>query len=144
MINNPVKAIFIAGGWASLSLALLGIFLPILPTTPLVLLAAYFFSKGSQRLHRWLIAQPRLGKLILDWEDHGVIRRKAKITATLMMVALFSYTLFFGAVPLVLKAFLVAIGVGVLLFIWTRPSAPVAMLPHRARFPHRTKITAHS
>ena len=129
MFRHPAKAFFIAAGCVSLALATLGIFLPVLPTTPLILLAAFFFSKGSDRLHRWLLARPGMGKVIHNWEQHGVIRSRAKITATVMIVALFSFTVFYVAIPWVMKILLPLIGGGVLLFIWTRPSAPPTAAP---------------
>lgn len=118
------RSLFIAAGWLSLGLGFVGAFVPVLPTTPLVLLAAYFFSKGSPRLHAWLLRQPRLGKLIFDWQRHGVIRLRAKILSTALIVPLFAYTLGFVPVPLALKGLLAAIGLGVLAFIWSRPSKP--------------------
>ena len=124
MFRQPAKAFFIAAGCVSLALATLGIFLPVLPTTPLILLAAFFFSKGSDRLHRWLLARPAVGKLIRNWEQYGLIRTRAKITATVMIVALISFTVFYLAIPWVMKFLLPLIAGGVLLFIWTRPSAP--------------------
>jgi len=131
MFRQPAKAFFIAAGCVSLAVAILGIFLPVLPTTPLILLAAFFFSKGSDRLHRWLLARPGVGKLIQNWEQYGLIRTRAKITATVMIVALISFTVFYLAIPWVMKFLLPLIAGGVLLFIWTRPSAP----PISARAP---------
>ena len=69
--------------------------LPVLPTTPFVLLAAWFFSKGSKRLHAWLLSSKTFGPIILDWERHGVIRPRAKALSLTMMALLFGYTLIF-------------------------------------------------
>ena len=116
------KYILIGLGILSVSLGIIGIFLPILPTTPFALLAAFFFSKSSDRLHKWLLDQKTLGPLIKDWQRHGVIRLKIKILATSMMIVLFSYTLIFVNVPVIIKAIISLIGICVLAFIWTRPS----------------------
>lgn len=123
----PLRLVFITSGWISLGLGFAGIFLPVLPTTPFVLLSAYCFSKGSPRLHNWLLQQPRFGKLIRDWEEHRAIERKAKITATACIILLFSITLLFTSLPLPLKGTLVAIGAGVLVFIWTRATVPASI-----------------
>lgn len=122
MISNPLKIVLIVLGWVSLALGVMGIFLPLLPTTPFVLLSAYCFSKGSERLHQWLLKQPHLGKVIEDWERDGAIGRNAKILASVMIIALFSTTLFFMQIPPLLKWGIGAVGVGVLVFILTRPT----------------------
>lgn len=122
MLKGPQKIVFLTLGWLCLFLGVIGIFLPVLPTTPFALLAAYFFSKSSQRLHQWLLQQKHLGPLIRNWEDYGVIRTRAKVLATVTMVVLFSYTNLFVPVSLLIKILINAIAVGVLIFIWTRPS----------------------
>ena len=124
MIHGTGKTILVIAGWIALILGIIGAFLPILPTTPFVILAAFFFSKGSTRLHRWLVSARYLGPMIVDWEAHGVIRLRAKLWATAAIVALFSYTLIFVPVALWIKGIVAAIGVSVLLFIWSRSSAP--------------------
>lgn len=116
--------LLITAGWISLILGIIGAFLPILPTTPLVILAAFLFSKGSTRLHGWLLAQPYLGAMIVDWERNGVIRPRAKWMATAAIIPLFSYTVVFVPVHGVIKVIVVLTGIGVLGFIWSRPSAP--------------------
>ena len=116
-------------GWVSLSLGFVGAFLPILPTTPFVILAAYCFSKSSGRLHQWLLSRPRWGGLIRDWEQYGGIGKRAKITATLLIVALFSYTLLAVNTSVPIKSVLVLIGASVLVFIWTRPTPPTETTP---------------
>lgn len=118
------NALLICIAWLSLALGFIGVFLPILPTTPFAILSAYLFSKSSPRLHQWLLRQPLLGPVIIEWERHGVIRMKAKVISTAMIVALFSYTLIFVKVALVVKVIVTLIGLSVLSFIWSRPSAP--------------------
>ena len=119
--STPLRLVAMAAGWISLILGIIGIFLPLLPTTPFVLLSAYCFSKSSPRLHHWLIHQPRLGPMIQNWEQQGSISQNAKVTATVLMVGLFSLSLLFLDLSLLLKSSLVCTGAGVLGFIWTRP-----------------------
>ena len=69
-----------------LALAVVGVFLPGLPTVPFLLLAAWFSARGSDRLHAWLYSHPYLGKLIMDWEQQGSISRASKVTALLMLM----------------------------------------------------------
>ena len=68
-----------------LALALVGIFIPGLPTVPFLLLTAWFAARGSDRLHAWLYAHPHLGKLIINWEQQGAISRTSKVIAVLML-----------------------------------------------------------
>ena len=120
-----MRHFYIFLGILSLALGFVGIFLPVLPTTPFVLLAAYCFSKGSPRLHAWILASPLFGPMIADWEDGGVIRLRAKILATSLILLSFSWMTFFSRAPLVGKVLLDLMAVGVLGFIWSRPSAKV-------------------
>jgi hypothetical protein len=122
ILKGTQKVVFLILGWLCLLLGILGIFLPVLPTTPFALLAAYFFSKSSKNLHAWLLRQKHLGPLIQNWERHGVIRPRAKVLATVTMVVLFSYTNLFVPVSIFIKILINSIAVGVLIFIWTRPS----------------------
>ena len=69
-----------------LALAIVGVFLPGLPTIPFLLLTAWFAARGSDRLHGWLYAHPHLGKLLIDWEQQGAVSRTSKIIAVLMLI----------------------------------------------------------
>ena len=102
-------------------LGIIGIFLPLLPTTPFVLLSAYCFSKSSPELHHRLINQPSLGPMIQNWEEQGSISQHAKVTATVLTIGLFSLSFVFLNLSLLLKTILTCIGTAVLVFIWTRP-----------------------
>jgi len=70
-----------------LALAIVGIFLPGLPTVPFLLLTAWFAARGSERLHSWLYAHPHLGKLLIDWEQQKAISRTSKVIAVIMLTA---------------------------------------------------------
>ncbi len=73
-------------GGGSLGLGTLGIFLPLLPTVPFYLLAAFGFSKSSSKLHKWLLNHKVFGPDIKDWNQRRVIRRRAKIMAISAMI----------------------------------------------------------
>jgi uncharacterized protein len=128
MIQNVKKILLLTLGFISLGLGILGAFLPVLPTTPFAILSAYLFSKSSKRCHQWLLNQPLLGPLIINWEKHGMIRLRAKIWSTALIIPLFSYTLIYVQVDLIIKIIVTTIGVCVLTFIWTRPSQPQTKL----------------
>ncbi len=114
--------VYIAIGWLCLGLGAVGIFVPLLPTTPFVLLAAFCFSRGSATLHRWLLAQKTFGPLIRDWNQHGIIRLRVKWTSAIMIVLMIGYPVLFGPLSLPIKITLTLIGLGVIGFIWSRPS----------------------
>jgi len=124
MLKKSSKLIFVILGLLSLIIGVIGIFLPILPTTPLLILSAFLFSKGSTRLHAWILNQPKIGPMIQTWEEHKVISPKAKILATIMIVTLFSFTLIFVKVVLWIKIIVASTGLMVLGFILTRKSYP--------------------
>lgn len=73
-----------------LALALVGIFLPGLPTVPFLLLTAWFAARGSDRLHRWLYTHPYSGKLLLDWEQEKSVSRTSKVIAVSMLITSWS------------------------------------------------------
>ena len=117
--HNPAWTV---AGFVSLGLGMLGIFLPVLPTTPLVLLAAFCFSKGSPRLHDWLLAHPRFGPMIMDWQDRGAIHPRAKRAGALMMAAAFGLSVWL-ALPIWVLALQAICLSGAAIFVWTRPDA---------------------
>jgi uncharacterized membrane protein YbaN (DUF454 family) len=74
----------LAGALALVS-GIVGIFVPLLPTTPFVLLAAFCFSRGSARCEAWLLQHPRLGPIVRDWRANRAVPLRAKQLATVMM-----------------------------------------------------------
>ncbi|MFN3809206.1 MAG: YbaN family protein [Roseateles asaccharophilus] len=85
MTRQLLRLCWLLGGFASLALGVLGIFLPLLPTTPFVLLAAFCFSRGSARYEAWLLNHPRLGPVVRDWRATRAVPLRAKQLATVMM-----------------------------------------------------------
>ncbi|MBA3623338.1 MAG: YbaN family protein [Methylibium sp.] len=79
------RALWLAAGGLALAAGIVGIFLPLLPATPFVLLAAYCFSRGSARCERWLLEHPRFGPMVRDWRMHRAMPLRAKQTAIVMM-----------------------------------------------------------
>ncbi len=122
--SHSLRILFFIGGWVGLILGCIGIFLPLLPTTPFILLAAYCFSRSSERLHHWLTTHPQLGPPIQDWQQNGSIRKAAKTKASVLIVGCFTLTFAVVNVGLVVKGVIAVIGISVLTFIWTRPVPP--------------------
>jgi len=118
------RLIYFAGGVLAMVLALLGVVLPLLPTTPFVLVAAWCFARSSRRFHQMLINHRLFGPLIQEWEAHGVIPLRIKWLGTTMMLVMVSYPLIFGTFALWLKALAACSVIVALCYIWTRPSIP--------------------
>ena len=113
---------FLAGlGLLCVGLAVIGIVLPLLPTVPFLLLAAFFFAQSSERLHNWILAHNIFGPMIDDWQSSGAIRPRAKKAATLSIAAVFLLSLILGAPGYIIGIQAVVLSC-VLIFIWTRPS----------------------
>ncbi|RBP27561.1 hypothetical protein DET50_11446 [Marinobacter pelagius] len=107
--------------YISAGLAVVGVVLPLLPTTPFVLLAAFFASKGSPAFAQWLDAHPRFGPAIDNWRLRRAVPVSAKVLACSMMALSWAMLLLMGASLMVLGI------VGVCLaatacYLLTRPS----------------------
>jgi uncharacterized membrane protein YbaN (DUF454 family) len=79
------RPLWMAAGAMALLLGFIGIFLPLLPTTPFVLLAAFCFARGSERCERWLLEHRRWGPMVRDWRENRAVPLRAKQLATVMM-----------------------------------------------------------
>ncbi|GAA3898322.1 YbaN family protein [Halomonas cibimaris] len=99
-----------------------GIVLPLLPTTPFLLLALWAATKGSPRLARWLLEHPRFGPYLYAWREQRAIPPRAKITAYVLLTLSFVTLWLGGAHPWLLAA-LALLFSGVAAFIATRPDA---------------------
>lgn len=114
--------------YASLGVGIVGIFVPGLPTTVFVLISAYAAARGSERLHRWLLAHPRFGPAIVDWQAHGAVSRRAKWMATLTMLACAAVLLLvmarFPAHRWWMTALPIACMAIVAAWLWRRPEPP--------------------
>lgn len=85
--SRLVRSLYLAVGGVALLLGVVGIFLPLLPTTPFVLLAAACFARSSQRVHRYLLAQRHIGPIIHEWEAHRAMPPGVKPWAYLLIAA---------------------------------------------------------
>lgn len=82
-----VRFAYLLAGWTALLLGAAGVLLPLLPTVPFVILAAFCFARGSPRLERWLVEHPRFGPHISAWRTRGAISRTGKQAALLCFAA---------------------------------------------------------
>lgn len=115
-----VRHVFIALGFAALLLGLIGIFLPILPTTPFILLAAAFFARGSERFHTWLLEHRIAGPLIADWYEHRSLRAGVKRWAYLLTTISFGSSILIIE-PIEIKILLFVLALIMIYFLWRIP-----------------------
>lgn len=116
-----MRIAFLLLGHASIAVGFVGVFVPLLPTTPFVLLAAVCYSRGSDRFHTWLHEHPRFGPMIHSWREHGAIGLRSKIAATVMVTASITWSVIRLDAPWNVIALL--IGAAVLTFLLSRPTA---------------------
>jgi uncharacterized membrane protein YbaN (DUF454 family) len=124
------RVLWLLAGVLSLLTGIVGIFLPLLPTTPFVLLAAFCFSRGSLRCEAWLLNHPRFGPMVRDWRANRAIPLRAKQLATVMMAMGSAWAWWvmparLGWLPALLCAAVAA-------WMWRLPNAPPTATPRRA------------
>lgn len=93
------RSLLLVTGLVSLLLGIAGVFLPLLPTVPFVLLSAFCFARSSERLHRWLLAHPWFSDALNNWEQKKAIRKGLKRKA--MLLSSLSFIVSIAVVPLV-------------------------------------------
>ncbi|MBL6082499.1 YbaN family protein [Belnapia sp. T18] len=122
-MRGPQRWLWLWCGYLSLALAAVGAVLPLMPTTVFLLSAAWCFGRASPALRARLLANPRYGPTLRDWQDHGCISRRAKKAAVFGM-ALSWLVVAVAFRNLVASAIAAACLVMVGSFIVTRPSRP--------------------
>ncbi|MEE9891286.1 MAG: YbaN family protein [Stenotrophomonas geniculata] len=111
--------------YVSLGTGIVGIFVPGLPTTVFILISAWAASRGSERLHSWLLQHPRFGPAIANWQAHGAVSRYGKWMATITMAVCAGIMLW--CVPIAwVKWFSIGSMTVVAIWLWTRPQPPPA------------------
>ena len=120
------RRLWMALGGVALGLGALGVLLPLLPTTPFLILAAYCFSRSSERLHAWLLEHRVFGPPIQNWRAHRAISGKAKLSALVAMAVILAISAA-ADVPAWVFATQTVILAAVALFLLTRPAPPQAV-----------------
>ncbi|MCG3169034.1 MAG: Inner membrane protein YbaN [Pseudomonadales bacterium] len=120
--SRTVRALFIVLGVIALGLGIAGVVLPVLPTTPFVLLAAACFARGSLRFHDWLLAHPLFGPIIVEWNEYGSIPWRTKIVAIVLMSTTLTVSIVFFVEPRWLQLALALFGVALATWLYRVPS----------------------
>lgn len=113
-----INHLLITLGWFFVLLGLVGALIPILPTTPFMIIAAALFAKSSPRFHQMLLNNRWFGGILKDWEERGVLARNIKRRATLLIVFTFSMSIGILYEKPVLQLVLLGIGATLLFFLW--------------------------
>ena len=121
MLKRQVRLIYLSVGWVCTALGIIGAFLPVMPTTPFLLVAVWAFSRSSPRLKKWLYHHPKYGQTIRDWFEHGAVGTRVKIfaIATMSLSVPIAYV-FTQNLPLV--AIHATVIVLIAMFLISRPS----------------------
>jgi len=118
-----LRALLMIAGSLALALGVIGIFLPLLPTTPFLLLAAACYARSSTRFYNWLLGNRFFGAYIRLWRDEGRVPRRAKITAVALIVVTLGAAIVWFVPLLPVKLLLAAIGLAVIVYLLRLPSA---------------------
>ncbi|RJT26278.1 DUF454 family protein [Buttiauxella izardii] len=114
------RTILIIIGWLAVVLATLGVVLPLLPTTPFLLLAAWCFARSSPRFHHWLLYRSWFGSYIRHWQVHRALPPGAKPRALIFIVLTFAVSLYLVNI-LWVRLLLLMMMCALLFFMWRMP-----------------------
>ena len=112
-----MKYLFAFFGTVSLVLGIMGIFLPVLPTTPFLLLSAAMYMRSSQRLYDWLMSHKHLGAYIRNFREHKALPLRVKTVSVTMVWLTLLYCAIFVAEEWWMRAMFIAIAIGVTIHI---------------------------
>ncbi len=131
MERKTKRLLYLAFGWLMFAIGFIGVFVPLLPTTPLMILALWGFSNGSESLHNWLYNHPKYGPTLRDWDQYRMIPVKAKVMSISMMSISAVIMIFFVDVPLI--ALICALGLMAYgaIYVLTKPSRIITPKPER-------------
>lgn len=110
------KTFYNIAGTVALLLGIVGIFLPLLPTTPFLLLASACYMRGSDRMYQWLMSQRHLGPYLRSYQQGRGIPMRAKITALALMWTSLTVSMWFVPLPWV-RALLLVPGIAVTIYL---------------------------
>lgn len=120
--SPALRAVLLIAGTLCVLIGLAGVILPVLPTTPFMLLAAACFLRASARFYNLLLNNPTFGPLILEWRRYRSIPWKTKLTAIVLMSATLASSIIFFVKSPYAKAFLAAMGVALAIWLYRIPS----------------------
>lgn len=118
MKDSVVKIVLISLGWLFVVIAAIGVVLPILPTTPFLILSLALFAKSSTRFHQMLLNNRWVGASLREWEEKRSVSRQTKKKATILVVVSFSVSIAILHDRIELQLFLITLATILLVSIW--------------------------
>jgi uncharacterized membrane protein YbaN (DUF454 family) len=117
-----VRAVFLGIGIAAFIAGVLGIFVPLLPATPLFILAAGCFARAYRPFHDWMLAHKVIGPMLHEWHHHRSIPHRTKLVAIVTMLVSFGTSIWFVVEPLWLQVLLGLFALGLAMWMYRIPS----------------------
>jgi uncharacterized membrane protein YbaN (DUF454 family) len=118
-----LRPLYFVLGMVFLGIGIVGVFLPIIPSTGPLLLAAYLLARSSTRMHRWLLEHPRFGRFVRDFQEGRGLPRRTKVIATAAMTASFAYTIGWVLPHPVAKGLMAAVAVWAIWYVLHQPTS---------------------
>ena len=122
-LTKATRVVYLALGWLFFAFGMLGVVLPVLPTTPFLLLSLWAFSRSSERFHQWLYQHKTFGPSLQRWHQHRIIPLHAKVLIVLTMSGSLIYLAGFSSMPWSVTVFVSLVMVIVAIYLLTRPSS---------------------
>jgi uncharacterized membrane protein YbaN (DUF454 family) len=119
MKQKWVRILLLVGGTSSVAIGILGIFVPVLPTTPFLLLGAACYARSSQRFYDWLLNNKYFGNYIRNYRERKGIPLKGKVLALALLWATIGCSVAFAVEILLVRVILIVIGIGVSIHIFS-------------------------
>ncbi len=123
LTRHVTRLLWLLLGFLSLALGAIGAFVPLLPTVPFILLAAFAFAESSERMHTWLLEHNLFGGMIKDWRRYGAISLRAKIASVVTMALVIIISALHGVAAWILITQAVVLS-GSAIYVLSRPLPP--------------------
>ena len=115
--SRTVRIVLMVTGWLMVVLGIIGVLLPVMPTTVFFLIAAACFARSSEKFYWWLLNNKLFGKLIKDFRQKRGMPLKSKIIAVSVLFIVIGYSAFFAVDSIVIKILLILIGISVSIYL---------------------------
>ncbi len=136
------RRLYFAIGSTSFVLGMIGLLLPVIPTTPFLLVSAHFYALSSERFYVWLLTNRFFGEYIRDWREHRGIPLRTKVWAILLLWVTIIASMVIVAIPIVCVITGTA-AFGVSVYIWRQPTKPAKPVARIANEPQPDPGTAN-
>lgn len=135
------RMLYLTSGSMALALGALGVVLPLLPTTPFILLSAFCFARSAPRAHTWLLRSRLFGPILAEWQEHRAVPHRAKVTAIATVILAFGLTVATAVGSGPGRILLAVLGVALVVFLARLPSRDA---PARQWSPREREVHGHS